>query len=407
MSESMRILWVGDSPTVSTGFAKCTRFACEALYRAGHEVHVLGINEFGDPHSYPYKIYPCINPLDGCTDPFGVNRLPIMIDRIKPDLIVLLNDPWNVPEYFSYLDWVNEGRIAQEMEVINIPPIVGWLAVDSMNQKGAGCNRLAHVIVWTQFAIDELVKGGYTGDWSIIPLGVDTSIFRPLPKAECRAKILPSQIPDDAFIVGVVGRNQPRKRLDLTIRYFAEWIKQYNVENAYLYLYVSPTGERGCDIKSLVDYYKINGKVIVASPEGFGMAEESMPIIYNACDVYLSTSQGEGFGLPALEAMACGISLIVSNCGGFGSWIPENCAFKISCPNTALTAPLNAHPYTIGGIADEKETIGALQKVYLYRELRENMGKNGVEFAQSMSWENVGDAIVNTLEKTFSSFKVA
>jgi hypothetical protein len=44
----MKVLWVGDSPNVDTGFARCTRAACAALADAGHQVAIVGINEPGD-----------------------------------------------------------------------------------------------------------------------------------------------------------------------------------------------------------------------------------------------------------------------------------------------------------------------------------------------------------------------
>lgn len=399
----MRILWCGDSPSVSTGFAKCTRFGCEALYKAGHEIHILGINEFGDPHNYPYKIYPCIHTLDGCGDPFGVGRLPLMIERVNPDLIVLLNDPWNVPAYFEQIDRVNEYRTTP----LIIPPVIGWLAVDSKNQKGEQCNRLDHVMVWTEFAARELVKGGYSGSHSIVPLGVDCDLFKPQDRAECREKILKSVLPanldiDNAFVVGVVGRNQPRKRLDLTLEYFAKWVHSYNVENAFLYLYVSPTGESGCDIVSLVNYYGLKGKVVAAHPEmGCGIDESYMPLVYGAFDVYLSTSQAEGFGLPSLESLACGVPCILPNYGGY-DWAPDECALKVHCSSSALTAPLNAYPYTVGGVVDKVGVVGALQKMYLYPELRERMGRNGVEFARGMSWKEAGRKLVVEVEKVLN-----
>jgi D-inositol-3-phosphate glycosyltransferase len=402
----VRVLFVGDSPTVSTGFAKCTRFACEALHLAGHEIHILGINEFGDPHSYPYKIYPCISPLDGCQDPFGVGRLPLIIDRVKPDLIILLNDPWNVPEYFNHLKWINERRTKMKMEPVTIPPIVGWLAVDSRNQKGAGCNDLAHVIVWTEFAGQELVKGGYTGQYSIVPLGVDLDTYYPRSKSESRSKVCPPNFPTDFFIVGVVGRNQPRKRLDLTIQYFSEWVHRFRIDNAYLYLHVSPTGERGCDIRSLVHYYGLQGKVLVSNPEaGFGLDESLMPFVYSAFDVYLSTSQGEGFGLPALESMACGTPVIVPGCGGYDSWIPDGTALKVPCSHTALTAPLNDHPYTIGGVIDGQSLIDYLNKLYTFPPMRDSLSNRGLELAKSLTWNQAGRNLVKTIDEIMVNIK--
>jgi D-inositol-3-phosphate glycosyltransferase len=390
----VRILWVGDSPTVSTGFAKCTRFACNALHAAGHDITILGINEFGDPHSYPYPIYPAVQPLDNGFDQFGVSRLPSMIERVRPDLVIILNDPWNIPAYFDQIDIA----IEQGLPVDLIPPVIGWLAVDSRNQRGSDCNRLAHAIVWTEFGAKELLRGGYCGGYSIVPLGVDLSVFNPRDKAESRAKTCPLHIPPDAFIIGVVGRNQPRKRLDLTIEYFAEFLSQTKAPDAYLYLHVAPTGERGCDIKSLVKYYNLTGKVILSSPAaGSGIYEEHLPWLYSSFDVYLSTSQGEGFGLPALEAAACGVPIVVPDCGGFSSWIPDGNAIKVPCSSTVLTAPLNSHPYTIGGIPDRATTVEALARLYVSPVGRLELSCQALEIAQGFTWELAMSKLVSVV----------
>src|SRR3954466_4151097 len=102
----MRVLFLGDSPTVNTGFSRCTRTACDALVSRAHDVTVLGMAYYGDPHSYPYEIWPCYAPFDNAKSYGGEARLPSMIMRIKPDVIVILQDPWNLKPYFDCIDSV-------------------------------------------------------------------------------------------------------------------------------------------------------------------------------------------------------------------------------------------------------------------------------------------------------------
>lgn len=386
----MRILWCGDSPTVDTGFARCTRAACAELHRAGHEVIVLGINESGDPHEYPYSIYPAVSLRDRSRKFFGEDRLPALSARSKPDVIVILQDPWNIPRYVAAFE---------DLEVER-PPTIGWLAVDSKNHPNSSeLDALHHVITWTQFAIDELRAGGYTGPSSIVPLGVDTALFRPLDRETSRKGL---GVPEGAFIVGVVGRNQPRKRLDLTIACFAEWITRHKIEDAYLLLKVAPTGETGCDIRSVAAYYgpALEGKIRVSEQRaGMGLPDDVMPAIYSAMDVYLTTTQGEGWGLPCMEAMACGVPAIVPDWSALGEWT-EDAAVKVPCTSTALTAPLNNFPYTIGGIADREATISALQSLYASEELRAEHSARGLALTArpEYQWANVGVAFREALE---------
>lgn len=387
----MKVLICGDSPTVSTGFARCTRVACNSLLAAGHEVIVLGISEFGDPRlvtEYPYPIYPCVQPIDNGHDVLGVTRLPTLVDRLKPSLIILINDPWNIPAYMDQLK-ITKGICDKLGAEFTIPPVIAWLAVDSVNHKGELLNSLAHVITWTNFAANELSRGGCTVPMSVVPLGVDRDVFYPRDQAASRRMVC-SALPDNAFVVGVVGRNQPRKRLDLTLKYFANWIHSYGIDNAYLFLYVAPTGETGCDITQLVKYYNLTGKVMShTSPIGKGHSDELLAHVYSAFDVYLSTSQAEGWGLPALEAMSCGVPCVLPDFASFGpeGWTGDT-ACAISCFTTSLTAPLNGNPYTIGGIPDERSTINALSLLYKDDKARHTLSLNGRLLASTLTWAN-------------------
>jgi len=396
----MKVLFVGDA-VVSSGFARCTHAACDALHAAGHEVAVLGINYHGDPHSYPYPIYPCHQPLDHGRDGFGTTRLPYMIHRLNPDIVVLLNDPWNIPAYIAHL----KDTLSEDFP---LPALVGWLAVDGNNQQGHACNDLDHIVTWTQHAQDELVRGGCHVPMSIVTLGVDHSLFQPHDKAAARYRVLGqfAEQVGDAFIVGAIGRNQYRKRLDLTIQYFAEWYHRDH-PNAYLYLHVGPTGDTGADLRSLISYYKVGGRVMEATvPIGSGAVESIMPDIYSMLDVYVTTSQGEGFGLPCLEAMACGVPCIVPAWSALSEW-PRGAVVIVPCTSTALTAPTNGRLHTVGGIADKREFINALSAMCKSEIHRATYSQRGKRRAADFSWENTGRRFVSVLERLTVEPRVA
>lgn len=401
----MKILFVGDA-CVSTGFARCTHAACDALHDAGHEVHVLGMQHYGDPHPYKYKVWPCYQPWDGGRDLYGVSRLPLLVERLVPDVVVVLQDPWNVGGYLESLAGYIERRAEHGVEVRR-PKMVGWLAVDAKNQKGAPLNALDHVITWTRFGAEELKAGGYNGEPDIVQLGVDPAVFRPVDRAEARKEVLPASWPEDAFVVGVVGRNQPRKRLDLTLDYFAEWVRTCRAENARLLLHVAPTGEAGCDIPALVKYHGLTGRVATSNPHaGRGLDDSRISLIYGAMDVYVTTTQGEGWGLPTLEAMACGVPTIVPLWSALGDW-PGNAAALVPCSSTALNSPMNDNPYTVGGIADRAAFVQELDGMYRSEIHRETYRRRGLELAKGLTWESSGRALVRVLERVVADEEAA
>lgn len=406
----MKILVIGDA-VAQTGFSRCTHAVADSLHAAGHDILVIGINYYGSGHTYPYRIIPAHDPTDFGQDGWGIGRLPSVLLREFPDIVIINQDPWNIKAYFTQLsaafsELMRNVKLSKEefRKLLKIR-FVGWLAVDGENQITAADlnDRLDHVVVWAKFAQKELETRGWEGLTSIIPLGVDTSVF--YPREGARSQVFP-MLPEDAFIVGVVGRNQIRKRIDLSIRYFAKWLDTLSADErelCYLYLHVAPTGENAVDIRALILYYGLKGRVLAFEPQpGHGVTDEEMALIYSGLDVYLTTTQGEGFGLPALEAMACGCPCIVPDWSGLGCWTGD-AAIKVPCTSFAMNAPQNQSPHTIGGIPDEAETLLYLTKLHNSRTGRfgfswEAYSKRGIRLAESLSWPAVHAAWVNLIE---------
>jgi D-inositol-3-phosphate glycosyltransferase len=398
----MRILWIGDA-ACETGFARCTHNVCNHLHNLGHEVHILGINYHGEPHQYPYPIYPCFNPAKGGTDVLGCARLPRLMQEIGPDVVVLLNDPWNIPGYAHYIR--KQFSIPENFSLVNmdpLPPLIGWLAVDGKNQKGWECNDLTHVATWTQFGADELVKGGYNGPTSIVPLGVDLGIYQPKNQLSCRKEWFPEDTPEDvlknSFVVGVVGRNQERKRIDLCMEYFVEWIRSCNIDNAYLYLHVSPTGDKGIDIRQMAKYYGSTNRIILNDPPvGYGPTESQMSSLYSSFDVLLTCTQGEGWGLPMMEAMACGVPVIAPDWSALGEWA-RDAAYLVPCDSTALTSP--GLRYTVGGVPNRADTIAGLDFLYNRPEVKQS--SEGLELVSQPQyrWRNIASSLLKVMSES-------
>ncbi len=390
---SRRILWVGDAAT-ATGFANCTHAVCDLLHESGWDVFILGINYDGDPHKYDYSIYPCFRFLDVNQDFMGVYRLGHVMSEVDPDVVVFLNDPWNVPNYITALQfWSGEtGKL--------IPPTVGWLAVDGKNQPKGAVNSLHRVVTWTEFGAQEIRNSGYCGPIDVVPLGVDHNIFKPLDRLESRAKVIVDRKPisDDDFIVGFVGRNQIRKRIDLTIQAFAEFISRYSIDDAKLLIHSAPTGEDAFDLHRLADYYGVKDKMILSEGVlGSGLDISVLPVLYSSMDVFLTTTQGEGWGLCVLEAMACGIPCITPNWSGLGDWA-EGVSLSIPCKTTAVSAPIGSGAYTIGGVADIDSAVSALEMLYDEPSVREDYSNRGLSLASTLTWKRTAQEFKKVLE---------
>lgn len=383
-----KLLWVGDAACPS-GFARATHEILDTL-RYTLNVTVLGMNYRGDPHHYPYPIYAAAPG----GDPFGMGRLIWMCDSVSPDIIVLQNDGWNIPFYTKQLASVDAYK--------NIP-IVAAVAVDGKNFNGKWLDGVSLAVFWTQFALDEARLGGYKGPAVVIPLGVDIEAYHPMSKAEACAARNVSAL-NDYFIVGTVNRNQPRKRWDLTIKYFAEWVKSHSYKDAILFLHAAPTGDLSVNPWGMADYYGVGDQIAVSTPDAFyGIPEADMCATYNCFDVYISTTQGEGMGLPAMEAMACGVPCILPDWSAYGDWA-KGAAMLVPCTSTAIGPP---YQDVIGGVADEKLFIDSLEAMRLNALLRREMGRMGRERVSEdrFRWSNIGDAWLKALDEVLYPMK--
>lgn len=378
-----RLLWVGDAACPS-GFALATHKILDGL-QPHYDITVLGINYRGDPgHGYPYPIYPAL----ANYEPFGTARLHEMCDIARPDLIVVQQDGWNVPMYVQTLRIKRSNGEYASPEHAAIP-VVAAVAVDGKNFQGEWLEGVSHAVFWTQFALDEAREGGYNGPASVIPLGVDLTTYYPDDRAAALRRLKLDMLADK-FIVGNINRNQPRKRWDLTLRYFAEWVRSYKVLNAQLFLHAAPTGDMGIDVLQLARYYGIYEMLAFRRPEAFrGVDESVMRDTYNIFNVAITTTQGEGFGLTTLEAMACGVPCIVPDWAALGEWAKRG-AWVVPCKTTA-TNPIAA-TNVIGGVIDRDPFIHALQRLYVDGAARAQNAKAALECAEQdqFRWENIG-----------------
>ena len=397
-----RLLWIGDG-CCQTGFALATHGVLDTL-RHEYDVTLLAINHRGDSpvaDKYTYPIYTTM----GGGDAWGINRLHEMCAIVEPDLIVIQQDGWNIPGYVRML------RAKKANGEYHYPkhaaiPVVAVVPVDGLNFMGSWLDGVSMAVFWTQFALDEARKGGYIGPAEVIPLGVSLDDFYPVAKDEALLALGLGHL-QDKFIVGNINRNQPRKRWDLTIRYFAKWVQTYKIDNAQLFLHSAPTGDMGVNVEDLSRYYGISRMLALREPAPFkGESTEVMRLTYCAFDLAITTTQGEGFGLTTLEAMACGRPCIVPDWSALGEWAKRG-AWLIPCPTTAVN-PIAA-TNVIGGVPDETQFIHAMQRLYVDKEARLRNAMAAFECANQLRyrWRTIGEQWVAALKPMLEKEAVA
>ena len=362
------MLWIGDV-LVPTGFAMVTHAVLDHL-RHEWEVIVSGVNYEGAPHDLPYHVMPARQ--DG--DMWGINRFQHLCAEFDPAAVIINNDWWNVAQF---------ARIAPAGV-----PIIGYMPVDGGNLDPGmmkDLNKLQSAVWYTDFGHRAAKDAGFTGRRLIIPHGIDTKLFQPADRQAAR-RLLILKVPPDAFIVGNVNRNQPRKRLDITIQIFAAWIKQYNIANAHLLLHCAQN-DTGWDLRRVAAFYGVADRLILTGAQNIREMQEvsALSCIYNCLDVQMTTTLGEGWGLTTMEGMACGIPQIVPDSSALGEWATP--AIKIPCSRTLFHPEIN----TTGALVDEAPFVSALQMLYEDVAKRGRLSAQGLEHvcAEGFCWENV------------------
>lgn len=157
-------------------------------------------------------------------------------------------------------------------------------------------------------------------DCDYVPHAIDTKKLKPTNKL--KSGIAPRDLmkADDRFIVGMVAANKAsgmvhRKAFSENLLGFSMFHKKH--PDAMLYLHTDALGRSGgWDLPSLLSSLSIAQEdVCFPDPNDyrFGLEPEDLAAFYTSFDVLLATSYGEGFGVPTMEAQACGTRVIGSN----------------------------------------------------------------------------------------------
>ncbi|KLU75415.1 glycosyltransferase family 4 protein [Clostridium botulinum] len=181
-------------------------------------------------------------------------------------------------------------------------------------------------------------------------------IYFPRDKVKCKNFISKNYGINDDYIL-YVGGFSPRKNIIGLIEAFSKF-KNNNLK----LIIVGKQGKSYALYKNTAEKLHIPDKVIFP---GF-IPLEHMPIFYNACKLFVYPSLYEGFGLPPIEAMACGAPIITSN--------------LTSLPEVVGNAGLLINPYNID------ELHQAMDKVLQDHILRNSLVKKSLTRSSKFSW---------------------
>ncbi|MGA2113544.1 MAG: glycosyltransferase family 1 protein [Bryobacteraceae bacterium] len=227
--------------------------------------------------------------------------------------------------------------------------------------------RAARILTPTEFSRRSILKvyGDLDEDKVVVVPNAAGPAFRPLPRGAAAPQVA-SRFGIFTPFVLAVGDLQPRKNQIGLIRAFARLVRAYPQLRHNLVLAGKETWFAG----RVRDAARESGVADRIQFTGF-VSDDELQQLYNACDLFVFPSFYEGFGLPALEAMACGRAVACSN--------------VTALPEVVDSAAILFDPYSTD------EMVRALADLLLDADLRARMERLGTQRAAQFSWQKAAD----------------
>ncbi len=208
----------------------------------------------------------------------------------------------------------------------------------------------------------------------VIPLGVGAEFKPPTDRGARQAVLARHRLRDGDYIL-YVGNDKPHKNLARLVAAFTATIERMPWLTTTLVLAGVSRWPNDGDrtVARLGDRLVLPGRV----------PQEDLPVLLNASRAVAFVSLYEGFGLPPLEAMACGAAVVASN--------------SSSIPEVVGDAGLLVDPYNVDDIAT------ALQRVITDDALRAELIERGLRRAARFSWAKAADMTMETYRRALSS----
>lgn len=332
----MKLGIYSNAPWTPMGYGVQCALLAPRLRDAGHEVVMFATYGI-DGGTTRWQGMPVVGMAN--RDPMGQAALRQHVEAYELDVVLYIGDIWPL------LPW-HRGEIHKDEQgnAVFVPhfPFVPWFPVDTepWSPKMAEIARtMLYPLVYSQHGAAEGERAGVPLRY--VPCAYDPAVYSPGDRREARQRV---GLPADRYIVGMVAANKgypSRKAFPEQIEAFARFHVKH--PDALLYLHTVAGAEHdGIDLVLLCRTLglELGRDVLFTEPYLMtaGVPPAMMADLYRSFDVLLSVSMAEGFGIPLVEAQACGTPVIVGDWTSmpelcFGGWkVARDEAARYWCP---------------------------------------------------------------------------
>jgi Glycosyltransferase len=384
-----RVLFISDL-VVETGFSTVAHNIIKNIKEdEDFEIVGLGVNYFGDPHHLGIEVYPALNRPGG--NIYGLDRAVQLLLSSDFDLVWILNDAWVISYYLD--------TFKQYIPKEKMPPVVVYFPVDAIGLDSEWFKNydelVAQAVTYTEFGRKTVKSAAPKLDVKIIPHGVESADFYKINETRLPSRELlfgdsfrDLGSYDDLFIVLNANRNQPRKRLDITFAGFSLFARN-KPATVKLYMH-SGMNDASVNLAKQARRYGIGERLIVsAQTDGImRIPVDRLNVVYNACDVGVNTSMGEGWGLTSIEHAVTGAVQVVPRHSACEELFSD-CGLLME----TITNFTFDNMETVGRLTTPQELARCLEVLYRDPELRRSLSEKGLKkFSQPFyKWKNISE----------------
>lgn len=397
----MRFVLVSTHADQTTGYSKVSHNLLKQLATLSPKVKTFHFGFQRHPNRPSFRkaldkvsVYDAAANEDPREEGFGFNKIHEYLEMVEPDVVMIYNDPLVIHRFVESMK--HERGVTKYKLWVYVDQVYEGIAAPLIKTIADHADR---VYCFTEIWKKVILEYSPLPDVRVLEHAVDPTVFTNMLPDQRKTIRAGMNVPEDATVFLNANRNSQRKRLDLTVagfvkllannpgrKYYLAIVTNLQPNSAPYYdipgIYVSELKRNGLDLQA----YAMNLLLVDTSPANV-IGDDGINQIYNAADIGINTSDGEGYGLCQLEHMYTGAPQIVTDIGSYRSFLsPEVAEFIPKGDRIYHSAgmPLGAYSYgfLVDDIAKAMETM--------IKSLRER--NTAVSAYQFKSWSQVCDS---------------